>query len=241
MHGLLDWNIHYLTWPVFLVSFVPLLFFWKNIRGKLLLYMWWFAPVAALALFGKVLYPRFVLFMSMPLLVLAASGIYEIISRIKSKYIIAAFCAVLCFQSIITDYHLLTDPTKAAIPLSDKGQMLNDWPAGGGAKEVVQFLKDESQKGPLAVYTEGTFGLFPYAIEMYLVDNKNVEIHGFWPMTVTVPDEIKASALVKPTFFVTNLTQTTPNWPLTLIAAYQKGSNVNSSMRLYKVVLPKEK
>jgi hypothetical protein len=241
MHGLLDWNIHYLTWPVFLVALVPLLFFRKNIREKLLLYVWWAAPMVALALFGKVLYPRFVLFMSMPLLILAADGIYEIITRIKSKYIVAAICTVLCFQSIITDYHLLTDPVKAAIPLSDKGQMLNDWPAGGGAKEVVQFLRIEAEKGPLAVYTEGTFGLFPYAIEMYLVDNKNVEIHGFWPMTVTIPDEIKATALVKPTYFVTNLTQTQPNWPLTLIAAYQKGSNVNSSMRLYKVVLPKEK
>jgi hypothetical protein len=241
MHGLLDWNITYLSIPIFLVSFIPVLFFWKKWQEKLLLYCWWFAPMVALALFGKVLYPRYVLFMSMPLLVLTAVGIDEIITRIKSKYIIAAVVLLLCFQNIVTDYHILTDPTKASIPLSDKGQMLNDWPAGGGAKEVVQFLRMEASKGPLAVYTEGTFGLFPYAIELYLVDNKNVEIHGFWPMTTTIPDEIKATALIKPTYFITNLTQTKPNWPIDLIAAYQKGSNIGSSMRLYKVVLPKEK
>jgi hypothetical protein len=241
MHGLLDWNINYLTKPIFIVSFVPILFFWKNFREKLLLYIWWIAPMVALALFGRVLYPRFVLFMSMPLLVLTAAGIYEITKRIKSKYVIVAICGALCFQSIITDYHLLTDPVKAAIPNSDKGQMLNDWPAGGGAKEVVEFLRNEANKGPLAVYTEGTFGLFPYAIEMYLVDNKNIEIHGLWPMSVTLPDEMKVSALVKPTFYISNLTQTQPNWPLEFIVKYQKGSNINSSMRLYKVVLPKEK
>jgi 4-amino-4-deoxy-L-arabinose transferase-like glycosyltransferase len=236
MHGLLDWMITYLTWPVFIISLVPLVLFWKFLKEKIILYIWWAVPMVALALFGRVLYPRFVLFMSMPLLVLAANGLYEIGGIVRKKYLLVGIFMLILLMSFVADYYLLTNPGKAAIPKSDKGQMINDWPSGGGAREVVEFLHAESVKGPLMVYTEGTFGLMPYSLELYLVDDPNIEIRAIWPLPITFPEEIETSASVKPTYVVTNETQKQPDWPLTLLEAYPKGDNPNVSMRLYKVV-----
>ena len=101
------------------------------------------------------------------------------------------------------------------------------------------FLLKESRKGKVTVYTEGTFGLLPYAIEIYLVDNPNIEIKGIWPLPPEIPKEALESAKDHPVFFVLNQTQVVPyGWPLELVAEYQKGNRKDRKLRLYKVVLP---
>ena len=207
---------------------------------KFVLAVWWFAPFFALALFGKVLYPRFVLFMAMPLLVLAASFINWVMESVRQPVLKWIIIAAICVPSMYVSYGVIYNISEAKIPKSDLGQYVNDWPSGLGTKEVVGFLQEESKQGPIAVYTEGTFGLFPYALEIYLVNNKNIEIHGLWPPSKTLPPEMKTSAAEKPTYYVANQTQIQPEWPLSLIHAYQKGNNEHQHMRLYKVVLPKQ-
>jgi 4-amino-4-deoxy-L-arabinose transferase-like glycosyltransferase len=240
-HGLFEWLVNYLTYPVCIAAAAAFLLKFKNIREKLLLIVWWLAPFVGLALFGKVLYPRFILFMAMPLLIMAAYTLDWIICSVKAPVIKYLLLSVLCIQSCVISYQVIFHITSAKIPGPDIGQYIGDWPSGWGTTEVADFLKKESESGPVAVYTEGTFGLFPYALEIYLNGNKNVEIHGLWPMTTSIPEAVQASAKVKPTYYVTNLTQTQPDWPLTLLAKYQKGNNPESSMRLYKVLLQKEK
>ncbi|MFC1646904.1 ArnT family glycosyltransferase, partial [Patescibacteria group bacterium] len=66
LRGLFDWLIGYLTLPVFAISMAQV-FNGKKYKEKLLLYTYWLLPFLALGLFAKVLYPRFILFMSMPL------------------------------------------------------------------------------------------------------------------------------------------------------------------------------
>ena len=50
--------------------------------------------------------------------------------------------------------------------------------------------------------TAGTFGLMPYALEMYLKDNPNIIVKGFWPVHATPPEEVIAASQVMPTYFV---------------------------------------
>ena len=239
LHGEFDWIINYLTIPVFVSSLAPLLYLSKKPKEKLILAGWWFVPFFALALFGKVLYPRFVLFMAMPLLVLAASTADWVLRTVRPLFLKYFVLAVICLPCVYVSYGIITNIAAAHIPKSDTGQYINDWPSGWGTNEVVAFLQKEAKRGPVAVYTEGTFGLFPYALEMYLVTNKNIEIHGVWPPPKLLQDDMKVSASKKPTYYVTNFTQDKPNLPLELIASYQKGNNKNSHMSLYKVVLPK--
>lgn len=257
LRGLFDWTWRYLTLPIFAAAMAPFFSLWSKPREKLFLYISWFAPFFALATFGRVLYPRFILFMTMPLLLLAAVSIARIWGRflrlrqapagtwLRSGQVgklgrwgaMMAVGLLFLGVSLRTDFLILTNPVKAPLPRSDRGQYLADWPAGWGVREVVIFLKEEMKKGQVTVWTEGTFGLFPYALEIYLVDQPNITIRGIWPLPQDPPKELIEAASREPTYFVLNQTQVAPSgWPLTLIAEYQKGDRKDRKLRFYKVV-----
>ncbi len=236
--GLFDWAASYLTRPIFLLAVIPLFTLWHKGKEKLLLYAWWLAPFVALALFGRVLYPRFILFMVMPLFILIAVSFDWIIGRIKGT-ILAFVCLFLLYGTISTSYFIITNPLYALIPRSDKGQYIDDWPAGWGVREVNEFLLEQSKSGKVSVFTEGTFGLLPYAIEIYLVDHPNIEIRGIWPLPEEMPEEMLSRARDHPTLLVLNQSQVVPaKWPLELIAEYQKGNRKDRKLRLFRVIVP---
>lgn len=241
LNGLFDWLRGYLTVPLFFAAFVPLIRFWHAPREKVLLYAWWLLPFLALALFGKVLYPRFILFMAMPLLILSGYSIFWLYTRYGKSLFTLGCLVVITFPSLYADYFIVTNPLYAPIPQSDRGQFIDDWPSGWGVKEVNSYLLAESQKGKVSVYTEGTFGLLPYAVEIYLVDKENIKIRGLWPLGTDMPETMKADAHDHSTYLVLNLTQTPPQrWGLSLISEYQKGRNTGNKLRLYQV-LPEKK
>ena len=61
--GLWDWAHIYLTWPVIFLIIFSFLFSFRFMKEKILLFLWFVLPFIALAVFGKVLYPRFIFFM----------------------------------------------------------------------------------------------------------------------------------------------------------------------------------
>lgn len=224
LRGLFDWFKSYFSWPILGLLLFSLITFWREFRKKALLLIWFGAPFVALAFFGRVLYPRFIFFMTLSLLPLAALTLDQIWRFLKKPWLIGIVFLVLFSFWLRVDWQLLTHPFTAAISKADKGQYFNDWPAGGGVTEVVAFLNEKSKSEKVYVATEGTFGPLPYALEVYLYRNHNVEIHGFWPLREAIPPEATESARIKPTYFVFNQTQEIPaGWPLKLIARYRKG------------------
>lgn len=237
LRGEFDWVWRYMTIPLFFAAMAPIFSLWTKPREKLLLYAWWLAPFIALALFGRVLYPRFVLFMTMPLVLLTAWSLEQIIRRIKRRAIAVLVVTLVCLPALYTDYFVILDPIRAPIPLSDRGQYIDDWPSGWGIREVNQFLLKQSQQTRVTVFTDGTFGLLPYAIEIYLVDKPNIEIRGVWPLPKEIPQEVVKSAQDHATYLVLNQEQIAPlAWPLVLISEYQKGSRTDRTLRLYQVI-----
>ncbi|KKS11341.1 MAG: hypothetical protein UU66_C0020G0002 [Parcubacteria group bacterium GW2011_GWB1_41_5] len=235
LRGLFDWAIHYLTWPIFVASILSGLSLWKWPREKLLLLGWWFAPFFALAIDGRVLYPRFILFMVLPLMILAANGIVWIWDHFRGSIWRWALMVLLFGGSLYTDYYIIANPLYAPIPQADAGQYIDDWPSGWGMPEVNEFLAHEVQKGKVSVYTDGTFGLLPYSVEIYLVDNPNIKIKGLYPVTATPSAEMITDAKDHPTYMIFNQTQNIPEWPLKLIAQYQKGKRTDVKLRLFEV------
>lgn len=237
IHGLFDWAIHYLTWPMFIAAFLSGFSLWVRPREKLLLLGWWFTPFVALAMFGRVLYPRFILFMVIPLIILSAATAAWINEHFKKSIWRVVLLAILCGGSVFADYFIIVNPMYAPIPSADVGQYIDYWPSGWGVAEVNAFFLKESQKGKISVYTDGTFGLLPYAIEIYCVDNPNITIKGIYPMPKEMPDEIRKEAQNHPTYIVFNQIQIPPSlWPLKLIAQYQKGKRTDIHLRLYQVI-----
>ena len=234
--GMFDWLIGYMSWPIFLLAMSSLFFIKKSFREKLVLVFWWLLPFTALALFGRVLYPRHILFMIMPLLVASAWGIDMVFTRISNKFFGCLCIGLICSMSLYSSYSIISDIKTARIPKSEMGQYIDDWPSGWGVSEIVSFLQNESKTGKVSIFTEGTFGLLPYAFEIYLGENKNIDIHGIWTVPAEKPSEVLQSAGDHPTYFVMYQNQTPPfQWHLELLAKYQKGLSEKSSMRLYRV------
>ena len=82
--------------------------------------------------------------------------------------------------------------------------------------------------------TEGTFGLMPFGLEMYLVDHPNIKIQSFWPIGEPPPAEVLARAKVMPTYAIFYQPcpscgqqggNTPPSWKVKKIATYKQGKS----------------
>jgi 4-amino-4-deoxy-L-arabinose transferase-like glycosyltransferase len=239
MRGLLDWFITYMTVPVIGSMCIAFFVRKKQFMQMLFIALWCFAPLLALGYFGKVLYPRYILFMVIPLLMLTAITIDWLMIRLKGQVRLYVLVGFILFFPLRSSYFILTNPVRAPIPFADRGQLLDDWPAGGGVQEIRTYIEQQAKSEPVAVYTEGTFGLLPYAFEIYMSDNKQIKIQGFWPLTEEFRTDIASSAATQKTYVVLNQSLVTPAaWPMEEVLSIQKGSNSSRKIRLYKVNEP---
>lgn len=238
LQGLSSWLISYLTIPLFISILISIILFLKKDRRICLFFLSWFIiPFFGLAFFGKVIYPRFLLFMVFPLLMPLLIVVTDIWEKRKINLIYAAIVLIIICPLVYFDYQILFNPLKAPMPKADSQQLLNDWPSGYGIKEVIAYLDEESKKGSLVVGTDGTFGLFPMALELYLGKNPNVTIKAYWPL-LEFPKDLQELAKTKSAFMIfKERQQPDPGWPLLLIKEYQRG-NSSTYLKFYRV-LPK--
>ncbi len=237
-HGLFDWLTFYVTVPLFALGVFTMIEKGKALREKLFLMLYFILPFTALALFGRTLYPRYILFMVMPLLPLIGWGMIECL-RIFGRKIGSTLVLLCLIPSITMSFGILRDIKTAPIHPSDRGQYISDWPAGWGVADIVSYLETASQREKITVYTEGTFGLMPYALEIYLTDNKHVEIVGIWPFPSVMPTSISKKTQENPVYLLMYQSQKDPSWPVEKILSIAQGNNTGSRMRLYKI-LPQE-
>jgi hypothetical protein len=195
-------------------------------------------PFIAEGVFNKVLYPRFILFY-FPYVIILIAAIIEKIKDSKLRYqkyinlILSVFFLFPAFNSFL----LLTNPAQAKIADSDKGQYLNDWPAGYGVKEAVDLIKNTKNTQPVYVATEGTFGLLPYAIQIYFFADPQVQIIGYWPVdSEKIPSEVLDATKNNKVYFIFNENQKEITNPqLKFINKFQKGTG-KSYLRIYEVI-----
>ncbi len=197
-----DWVIRYLTWPLLALTLSSFFISRSFLREKIVLFLWFIIPIVALGFFGKTLFPRFIFFMILPLLPLIAFSLINIYAKFKMLYIFPVFLFLVFALAFKTDYLILNDFANARIPVSDTKQYLTDWPAGGGINGVVEFFKKEVKKGKIYVATQGTFGLMPFALEIYLVNNPNIKIDGYWPVGDVIPTKVIEESKKIPTYFL---------------------------------------
>lgn len=206
--GLLSWLYEYLKVPFIVLILISLLRYKDFTREKLLLLVYFSAPFVALALFGKVIFPRFIFFMSLMLLPLASLGLSYVTEYVIKKYKVSRSLAFVIVTTIFIAYPALVslqfiyDPVNSRIATADNRQYINSWAGGWGVKESVEYFRNEAKDKKIYVATAGTFGLLPAALEIYLVENKNIEIKGYWPVDV-LPKEVLRKAEDMPTFLIT--------------------------------------
>lgn len=240
--GQWNWLYTYLTFPILLIVLLSFFVNKEFLKEKILLLVWFLVPFFALALFGRVLYPRFIFFMTLSLLPLAAFTIWSWSKIITNKYLFITLCLLVSFFMLRSDYLILNDFTHAPIPDSDVNQYNNAWPAGGGIKESVEFFKEKAKKEKIYVATQGTFGLLPYGLEIYLGENPNIKIQGFWPIEEKPPREVIEVSKKMPTYFVfyqmcslcPKKGKVPSSWVADPVLEFKKGE-VNTYLTVYQI------
>lgn len=201
LKGLLSWVYAYLTLPWILLFFYA--YFKKEYyREKILLFLWFATPFIYFAIFGKVIYPRHIFFMTLLLLPIIALAFSTLIAKTRKKWVTGLLIAMFTLFPLYADYHILANFSQAPIPQSDRDQYSNEWPSGVGVKEALEFFRERSKNEKIYVGTEGTFGLLPYAFEIYEWDNPNMIIKGFWPINNEIQEDLLIAAKKMPTYVV---------------------------------------
>ncbi|MCR4326811.1 MAG: hypothetical protein NUV52_04105, partial [Candidatus Roizmanbacteria bacterium] len=73
---------------------------------------------------------------------------------------------------------------KLYLPPIDRGQYIEGVTTGYGIQSIVERLKKDAQEGKeVYVFTEGTFGLLPYALDIYTTyDYPTIRYEARWPL-----------------------------------------------------------
>lgn len=239
IHAMTGWIITYLSLPLFIVFIFAVIFgFFKKKLEIIYLSILILIPFFAEVFFNKVLHPRFILFYIPYVIILISFAIFKILEifKTKEKYLMFVLSLILVIP-IFTSFRLLTNPPRAQIADNDRGQYFNDWPAGYGVAQITQMIKDEAKNKSIYIGTEGTFGLLPFALQIYFYGQNNVHIIGFWPVdSDNLPLQILTIAKSNKTYFIFNENQKEiTSSHLKFLVKYKKGIG-NSYMRLYEII-----
>lgn len=251
LRGLATWLYEYMTLPYIVMVIISLILIKQKPKEKIFLFFNFFLPFIALSLFGKVLFPRYIFFMSVMLLPLAAWSVVWIAGYLAKKYKIPTSFLLIVIGVLTTVYpayvslYFSIDPIHAPIAKADSRQYVNGWGAGWGVNDATKYFMEQAKDKKITVMTEGTFGLMPFSLEMYLVANKNISLKGIWPIEKNAPNELLEKAATMPTFIVfyqpcvdcSPINEAPKDWPLTEVQRVRQG-NANSYLIIYQVNAP---
>ena len=187
---------------------------------------WPFAVLLALVAVGPTLafvavsgiwYPRYLLFTSVPLLVLAGWGLVGLLDAVAKgarlgpatgAIVTAAMLVGLLAPALRFDLALWTDPARAPFPALDRFQYVTGWPSGYGLRDSVAFLRLERERRPagLLVVTPGpstTAG----AVRLLLGADPGVEVRYVDPATGEGPAALARASGRRAVFVVVSLIQ----------------------------------
>jgi hypothetical protein len=112
-------------------------------------------PLAALVATATTWYPRYVHFVALPLLVLAARGVVVLVDLAPGRLtagrravLLGAASLGALVPAVANDARLWSDPRLARMPSVDRFQYIEGWPSGYGGRESVAAVKAERARHP---------------------------------------------------------------------------------------------
>ena len=144
----LGWLTTYWTLPLTLLALAGVLLdLRERPRPVLFLGVLVAGPVLAFAALSTLWFPRYLVFVTVPALLLAARGLVRLLEHMprwaRGFLVAGAIAAALPF-----DRDILLDPARAALPDIDRAQFVLGWPSGYGTEDTVAFVREELQHHP---------------------------------------------------------------------------------------------
>lgn len=195
-----SWLVSYLSWPAILLVIISLLLaVKKRITIIIILFIWALVPLLVQVSIGKIIYPRYLLPIVPFLLIICSWGLTKF-----NKFVWLLGILFLFYWSRF-DWLLLTNPIKAPLDPSERGQYLKEWSAGYGLKEIKDYLNNLPRDQQVLVATEGSFGTLPNGLEIYFTNSKNIQILGVgFPSNTVSPAMEQALKEGKAVYLVAN-------------------------------------
>jgi len=155
--SLLSWLVSYRLWPIILAALFGIIIGIRKrsalIINLIIASVCFTLPFIAV---GKVLAPRYYLFLGIALPILAAFSISQLAKRLS-----IVLTTVIIITFIPFNIALIRHPLNISLPQVDKGQYLQNWASGIGIKEASDFFVKQAKNGSVKVLSEGYFGTLP--------------------------------------------------------------------------------
>ena len=109
----------------------------------------------------------------------------------ENKYLsLISYLLMIIFYGIY-NYTILFDYAKIPFPEIDRGQYIEGWPAGWGAKEIMETARERSHKKPVTILAEGNFGMAGDVLDIFTQPNDRIFIKSYWPLDHSSYEESK--------------------------------------------------
>lgn len=205
------WFLEYAKITYIILIFASFLFLKKYLKQKLVLFLYFFLPLLALSLFGRLLFPRYILPMTINLLPLCGLSLFAILDYFEKKLknnnilkqpILFIILFVFLFYSAYVSLQFTIDPKNADIPAVDRFQynsLAKPW-----TEKSAKFFTNQAKNKKIFIGQEGFIGWMPYALEIYLYKNKNIILKSYDPQItrISFPKEATDYAKTMSSFFV---------------------------------------
>ncbi|HLL61025.1 MAG TPA: hypothetical protein VK338_04865, partial [Candidatus Nitrosocosmicus sp.] len=230
-------TFHNLGWATgFLGLYGLILLYKKNRNLALYISTWILLPYAFMSFFNRVLFSRYHIFILSFLLILAAYGLSYLYDKFKNKLLFFILLVVSFAFTLYFSYTVIFDAKKIPFLETDRGQYIEAWPAGWGAKEIVEYARQKSKEKPVLIVGEGDFGMSGDVLDTFLKTGDKIHIKGYWPLDEQQLLDNKKELDNKIVLVVFSHRSTfPPHWPIKLIKKYEKPGN-KSAMYLFQLV-----
>jgi 4-amino-4-deoxy-L-arabinose transferase-like glycosyltransferase len=234
--------MHNLGYGMFFVGLIGLYFIFKQKRSLFIFILVWFLGMyIPMMFFMKVLFTRYTIFISPIFIISAAYGLDSIMKkRINSFIHLLLWIAILAFP-LYFNFKIYFDYAKMPMVANDRGQYIEDWPAGYGAKEIMDYIRAFSTEKKAVVLCEGNFGMAGDVLDVFKYDTDKIDIKPFWPLNeVDIVSASQTEEDVNMFVVFSHRTDFPMQWPMELVKEYKKPGG-KASLYLFKILLQHEK
>lgn len=200
----------------------------KHARARLILLAWWLVPIIGQAFIAKTFTARYLLYTLPFSVILMAHGVWHIGDRTKKHFLALAAIGLLILISLVSDYYLLFEPAKAALPENERAGYLEEWTAGFGTKEIAIYINSLPGTKPILIGAEGYFGTPFSALQMYLNSNPRVRVVGMGLNPAVVDPKLTSALTDNDVYLVLNKSRFSADpdkLHLKLISEYPKATD----------------
>jgi 4-amino-4-deoxy-L-arabinose transferase-like glycosyltransferase len=215
-----------------LLGVAGFLYLYKQDKNLFTYFLIWFAvPYIVISFFAIVLFPRYVIYLGTIFLITATYYLSSIKVKQLQTYIILISLSVLPLL-----YTIWFDHANIPFPEIDRGQYIEGWPAGWGAKEVMDFAKEQSKEKTVLLIVEGTFGMSGDVFNVLKGDDPNIMVQGEWPLNKESLEEHRDKFKGKKVYVVfSHRTEFPEDWPIEKIKVYDRPGD-KARIALFEVI-----